>query len=62
MITEIDIRDFQALDCEKARIALDKCGAVNEGYWKLQTFIDQVESVQRKYTKPIAALLKGPNG
>jgi hypothetical protein len=60
----IDVNDLNKLDCEKARddVVTIYNGKDNWHYAGLMRFIDQVEALQRKYTKPIAALLKGPNG
>lgn len=59
----IDVNDLNKLDCEKALIALaNATEQVNRDYLVVEDFIDQVKDLQRKYTKPIAALLKGPNG
>ena len=63
----IDVNDLNKLDCNKAMvnlIELDDRGNF-EGwteYEELAKFIEDVKNLQRKYTKPIAALLKGPNG
>ena len=60
----IDVNDLNKIDCKEARSDLD--AGWDEGhtaaYRRLSDFIDQIEALQRKYTKPIAALLKGPNG
>ncbi len=62
----IDVNDLNKLDCEKARKALDSmddyarmAGITPIGpLFYLEDFIEKIESLQRKYTKPIAALLK----
>ena len=60
----IDVNDLNKLDCKKARKDLNKSMNADDitPFQELRKFIEQVESLQRKYTKPIAALLKGPNG
>ena len=60
----IDVNDLKKLDCKKARKDLNKSMNADDitPFQELRKFIEQVESLQRKYTKPIAALLKGPNG
>ena len=63
-MTMIDVNDLNKLDCKKARKDLNKSMNADDitPFQELRKFIEQVESLQRKYTKPIAALLKGPNG
>ena len=67
----IDVNDLNKLDCSKALNCLEDMddysrmdvGVAPVGpYNMLKEFILQIEALQRKYTKPIAALLKGPNG
>lgn len=60
----IDVNDLKEIDCKKARDDLEEIGGEEwyRYYLNLEKFIDQVEALQRKYTKPVAALLKGPNG
>ena len=56
----IDVNDLKRLDTVKARDNL--IDTYNSGDWgaynDLLVFILQVEALQRKYTKPIAALLE----
>lgn len=63
----IDVNDLNKLDCDKAQKALNDIISYRwlnneENQQILQDLIDDVGGLQRKYTKPIAALLKGPNG
>ena len=56
----IDVNDLNKLDCKQARVDLDDfCDISSEANAQaVYDFIDQVEALQRKYTKPIATLLK----
>lgn len=56
----IDVNDLNKLDCKKARNDLNKSMNSDDikPFQELRKFIEQVEDLQRKYTKPIAALLK----
>lgn len=57
MINEIDLKDFKDIDCTKAREALYNQSDYDL-YTTLREFIDDVEKIQRKLTKPVAALLR----
>lgn len=64
----IDVNDLNKLDCEKARKDALDCYSTDTrvnseaALVRIGQFIDQVAALQRKYTKPIASLLKGPYG
>lgn len=59
MISEIDVRDWDKVDCKKIR------REINEIEWQvlpdlgvLLDFVNQVELIQKKQVKQVAALLK----
>lgn len=56
--------ELKEFDCKKAEDALHKIAPNWNGpeFYFLRDFIQDVYQLQRKYTKPVAALLKGPNG
>ncbi len=61
----IDVNDLNKLDCDSVRKAIeviadpDSFNFGREPYYQVvEEFLEQVEAIQRKYTKPIAALLK----
>lgn len=57
------IDDLDKLDCKKARNDLNKSMNSDDikPFQELRKFIEQVEALQRKYTKPVAALLRKDN-
>jgi hypothetical protein len=64
----IDVNDLNSLDCDQAEddlmsIEPDLGEHVRsyESYQNLLIFISKVKNLQRKYTKPVAALLKKDN-
>ena len=65
----IDISDLNKLDCAWAKSAVDRTYECYENddspYRKdvdfLREFVKKVEALQRKHTKPVAALLKKDN-
>lgn len=59
MINEIDIRDWDKIDVEAARQELESTqGQYGVGFQYLWDFIDQVELIQKKQVKQVAALFK----
>ena len=66
----IDVNDLNRIDCKKAREAVGgiiyaqtrRLAILEKDVEIVEEFLEQVEALQRKYTKPVAALLKGPNG
>ena len=58
--------ELKDLDCTKALDSLLDLQPPIEDNWEsysnVMDFILKVNKLQRKYTKPVAALLKGPNG
>lgn len=54
------IDDLNKLDCNEARESIEMTWSESnpDAVAFLRHFINQVEALQRKYTKPIAALLK----
>jgi hypothetical protein len=62
----IDVNDLNKLDCNKAREDVNQIfkgrSRIDQVSWEeLIKFISQVEALQRKYTKPVAALLRKDN-
>ena len=66
----IDVNDLKSLECLDAHTAVDQLYKARlEGDIPrkmdieiLRKFVISVENLQLKYIKPVAALLKGPNG
>ena len=62
----IDVNDLNKLDCACAKNAVErtyKCYEISDSPYQedvdfLREFVKEVEALQRKYTKPVAALLK----
>lgn len=69
MISDVDVRDWEHIDVIKAKRALNNLdnysrmglSSLPEGPHKiLKSFIEEVESVQRRGKKQIAALFQSP--
>jgi peptide deformylase len=65
MISEIDIKDWQHINIDKAKKNLENlnyaayCISFEEDYQNLKLFIESVELLRKKQVKQIPALFKG---
>ena len=65
MISEVDVRDWEQINPQRAQERLDTLGQAlgsavfYDDYNYLKKFIDQVELIRRKQVQQIPALFKG---